>query len=113
MVLGSRISERDRENQAVPELARGCIVLDELIDRLPGGIAGRAAVDRCIPGGLVRQMCLLVLITERLAKIDDAETFDEAVTFLSPREIFAALHSPDILGALLDLRRSTNERRKD
>ena len=47
------------------------------------------------------------------AKIEDAETFDEATTFLSPRETFAALHSPAVLGALLDLRRTTNEQRKD
>ena len=47
------------------------------------------------------------------AKIEDAETFDEAATFLSPREKFAALHSPAILGALLDLRQTTNEERRD
>ncbi|MBR1156701.1 glucans biosynthesis glucosyltransferase MdoH [Bradyrhizobium sp. JYMT SZCCT0428] len=47
------------------------------------------------------------------AKIEDAETFDEAATFLSPRETFAALHSPAVLGALLDLRQTTNEPRRD
>jgi membrane glycosyltransferase len=47
------------------------------------------------------------------AKIDDAETFEEAVTFLSPRETFAALHSPTILRVLLGLRRATNEQGKD
>jgi len=47
------------------------------------------------------------------AKIEDAETFDEAATFLSPRETFATLHSPAILGALLDLRRAINDQRKD
>jgi len=47
------------------------------------------------------------------AKIEDAETFDEAATFLSPREKFAALHSPAVLGALLDLRQTTNEEHRD
>ena len=47
------------------------------------------------------------------AKIDDAETFEEAATFLSPRETFAALHSPAILGALFDLRRATNDPHQD
>ncbi|MET3841123.1 glucans biosynthesis glucosyltransferase MdoH [Bradyrhizobium sp. OAE829] len=47
------------------------------------------------------------------AKIEDAETLDEAATFLSPRETFAALHSPAVLGALLDLRQTTNEQRTD
>ncbi|MBR1251372.1 glucans biosynthesis glucosyltransferase MdoH [Bradyrhizobium sp. AUGA SZCCT0169] len=47
------------------------------------------------------------------AKIEDAETFDEAATFLSPRETFAALHSPAVLGALMDLRQTTNEQRRD
>ncbi|MBR1147790.1 glucans biosynthesis glucosyltransferase MdoH [Bradyrhizobium sp. AUGA SZCCT0431] len=47
------------------------------------------------------------------AKIEDAETFDEAAAFLSPRETFAALHSPAVLGALLDLRQTTNEQRRD
>jgi len=47
------------------------------------------------------------------AKIEDAETFDEATTFLGRRETFAALHSPAVLGALLDLRRTTNVQRKD
>ncbi|MGE9010659.1 glucans biosynthesis glucosyltransferase MdoH [Leptospira interrogans] len=47
------------------------------------------------------------------AKIEDAETFDEAATFLSPRETFAALHSPAVLGALLDLRQTTHEPRRD
>jgi membrane glycosyltransferase len=37
------------------------------------------------------------------AKIEDAETFDEASGFLSPREKFAVLNSPAILRALLDL----------
>jgi membrane glycosyltransferase len=37
------------------------------------------------------------------AKIEDAETFDQAATFLSPREKFAVLGSPTILGALLTL----------
>lgn len=37
------------------------------------------------------------------AKIEDAESFDEAAGFLSPREKFAVLHSPAVLGALLDL----------
>lgn len=43
------------------------------------------------------------------AKIDDAGTFEEAVTFLNPRETFATLHSPAILGDLLDLPWATNE----
>jgi membrane glycosyltransferase len=47
------------------------------------------------------------------AKIDDAETFEEAATFLSPRETFAVLHSAAILGDLLDLRRATGELCKD
>ncbi len=47
------------------------------------------------------------------AKIDDAETLDEAIKFLSARETFAALHSPTVLGVLLDLRLSNNEWRKD
>lgn len=47
------------------------------------------------------------------AKIEDAETFDEAATFLSPREKFAALNSPAVLGALLVLQQATNEPRKD
>jgi membrane glycosyltransferase len=47
------------------------------------------------------------------AKIDDAKTFEEAATFLSPRETFAALQSRALLGVLLDLRLSTNEQCKD
>ena len=47
------------------------------------------------------------------AKIDDAETFEEAATFLSPRETFATLHSPAILGALFDLRWEINREFKD
>jgi len=37
------------------------------------------------------------------AKIEDAETFEEACAFLSPREKFAVLNSPAVLGALLAL----------
>ncbi|WP_426440970.1 glucans biosynthesis glucosyltransferase MdoH [Bradyrhizobium genosp. P] len=37
------------------------------------------------------------------AKIEDAETFDEAAAFLSPREKFAVLSSPTVLGGLLAL----------
>lgn len=37
------------------------------------------------------------------AKIEDAETFDEAAAFLTPREKFAVLNSPAVLGALLAL----------
>jgi membrane glycosyltransferase len=37
------------------------------------------------------------------AKIEDAETFDEAAAFLTPREKFAILNSPAVLGALLAL----------
>jgi membrane glycosyltransferase len=37
------------------------------------------------------------------AKIEDAETFEEAVAFLSPREKFAVLGSQIVLGALLNL----------
>jgi len=37
------------------------------------------------------------------AKIEDAETFEEASAFLSPREKFAVLNSPAVLGALLAL----------
>jgi membrane glycosyltransferase len=37
------------------------------------------------------------------AKIEDAETFDEACAFLSPREKLAVLNSPAVLGALLQL----------
>jgi membrane glycosyltransferase len=37
------------------------------------------------------------------AKIEDAETFDEAAAFLTPREKFAVLNSPTVLGALLAL----------
>src|SRR5258707_232120 len=37
------------------------------------------------------------------AKIEDAKTFDEAAAFLSPREKFAVLNSPTVLGALLAL----------
>ena len=37
------------------------------------------------------------------AKIEDAETFDEAAAFLSSREKFAVLNSPTVLGALLTL----------
>ena len=47
------------------------------------------------------------------AKIEDAETFEEAATFLSPRETFAVLHSPAILGVLFELRRATDEQRKN
>jgi membrane glycosyltransferase len=37
------------------------------------------------------------------AKIEDAETFDEAAAFLTSREKFAVLNSPAVLGALLAL----------
>ena len=37
------------------------------------------------------------------AKIEDAESFEEATGFLSPREKFAVLNSPAVLAALLDL----------
>ena len=37
------------------------------------------------------------------AKIEDAETFDEAAAFLTRREKFAVLNSPTVLGALLAL----------
>jgi membrane glycosyltransferase len=37
------------------------------------------------------------------AKIEDAETFHEAAAFLTPREKFAVLNSPTVLGALLAL----------
>ena len=37
------------------------------------------------------------------AKIEDAETFNEAVSFLSPREKFAVIGSPAALGALFGL----------
>lgn len=37
------------------------------------------------------------------AKIEDAETFEEASAFLNPREKFAVLNSPVVLGALLAL----------
>lgn len=44
------------------------------------------------------------------AKIEDAETFDEAATFLSPREKLATLNSPAVLGTLLDLPPRTSAR---
>jgi membrane glycosyltransferase len=37
------------------------------------------------------------------AKIEDAESFDEALGYLSSREIFAVLNSPTILRALVEL----------
>jgi len=37
------------------------------------------------------------------AKIEDAETLDEAAAFLTPREKFAVLNSPTVLGTLLAL----------
>jgi membrane glycosyltransferase len=37
------------------------------------------------------------------AKIEDAETFDEAAAFLTQREKFAVLNSPTVLGAVLAL----------
>jgi membrane glycosyltransferase len=37
------------------------------------------------------------------AKIDDAESFEEAAGFLNPHEKFAVLNSPAVLGALLEL----------
>jgi membrane glycosyltransferase len=37
------------------------------------------------------------------AKIEDAETFDEAAAFLNPREKFAVLNSPTVLVVLLAL----------
>jgi membrane glycosyltransferase len=38
------------------------------------------------------------------AKIEDAETFEEAAGFLSAREKFAVLKSPAVLAVLLELR---------
>ncbi len=43
------------------------------------------------------------------AKIDDAESLAEARRFLNPRETFAALNSPTLLRALLDLPAGDNE----
>jgi len=40
------------------------------------------------------------------AKIEDAETFEEAAGFLSAREKFAVLKSPAVLAVLLELRGS-------
>jgi membrane glycosyltransferase len=37
------------------------------------------------------------------ARIEDAESFDEAVGYLTPRETFAVLTTPEVLGALLRL----------
>jgi membrane glycosyltransferase len=37
------------------------------------------------------------------AKIEDAESFEEAVSFLTPRETFAVLSSPDLLRAVCAL----------
>jgi membrane glycosyltransferase len=37
------------------------------------------------------------------AKIEDAETFEEAVGYLNQREKFAVLNSPAVLSALLTL----------
>jgi len=37
------------------------------------------------------------------AKIEDAQSFDEAVSWLTPREAFAVLHAPPVLMALLAL----------
>ena len=34
------------------------------------------------------------------AKIDDAENFEEALSYLTPREVFAVLHSSTLLLAL-------------
>jgi membrane glycosyltransferase len=43
------------------------------------------------------------------AKIDDAESLAEARRFLNPRETFAALNSPTLLRAVLDLPAGDNE----
>jgi membrane glycosyltransferase len=43
------------------------------------------------------------------AKIEDAETLPEALRFLNPRETFAALNSPTLLRALLNLPLGSNE----
>ncbi len=43
------------------------------------------------------------------AKIEDAESLEEALRFLNPRETFAALNSPALLRALLDLPIRDNE----
>jgi membrane glycosyltransferase len=40
------------------------------------------------------------------AKIEDAETFEEAAGFLSPREKFAVLKSPAVLAVLFELQGS-------
>jgi membrane glycosyltransferase len=45
------------------------------------------------------------------AKIEDAESFDEALEFLTPREIYAVLNSPVILGTLFELPTAENKRR--
>jgi hypothetical protein len=44
------------------------------------------------------------------AKIEDAETFEEAAEFLDPREKFAVLNSRIVLGELLALPPSQRER---
>ena len=40
------------------------------------------------------------------AKIEDAQDFDEAVSYLTPREIFAVLNSPDMLRAVCAMPRA-------
>jgi membrane glycosyltransferase len=45
------------------------------------------------------------------AKIEDAETFEEASSFLSRREQFAVLSSPSILATLIALRNSRSRER--
>jgi membrane glycosyltransferase len=42
------------------------------------------------------------------AKVEDAQSFDEAVNYLSSRETFAVLHSPSVLAALFELPRGTD-----
>lgn len=41
------------------------------------------------------------------AKLEDAESFDEALAFLTPREVFAVLNSPPLLRALCEMPRLT------
>jgi membrane glycosyltransferase len=43
------------------------------------------------------------------AKIEDAETFEEAAEYLNQREKFAVLHAPAVLSALLTLQGSKSD----
>ena len=98
LVRANQLAETSQDTISCPilELRNDTGLLKAHLDNLP--VHGKRARGQVDPHLAIAR-----------AKIEDAEGLEEALQFLTPRETFAALNSPTVLRALLDLSARNDE----